>query len=223
MTVLDPRAKAEEVCRRIRQNYGDAIASRHLPPVDELVLTILSQNTNDVNSGRAFESLRSKFPTWEDVLAAPESEVAQAIRVSGAYHVKAKRIKSTLAEIQKRVGRIDLSLLEHMPINEAKEWLSSLHGVGPKTAAIVLLFSFHRPVLPVDTHVWRISRRLGLIGDHVSREKAHSVLQDLLPPSCVFHLNHNLVRHGRSVCRSQRPRCDVCFLSDLCDYAEQMS
>jgi endonuclease-3 len=134
------------------------------------------------------------------------------------YNLKAKRIQTALREINERVGRLDLSLLETMELEEAKNWLTSLHGVGPKTAAIVLLFSFERPVLPVDTHVWRVTKRLGLIGDKVSREKAHVLLEQIMPRSCIPSLNKNLVQHGREVCRAQNPKCDECFLRDICNY-----
>ena len=169
------RKKAEKVCKILIKKYGKEVSERKLPPIDELVMTILSQHTNDVNMYRAFERLKATFSTWEEVLEAPQSELATAIYSSGMYNLKAKRIQATLREIQERVGKLDLSLLEKMEIKEAKEWLISLHGVGPKTAAIVLLFSLGLPVLPVDTHVWRVTKRLGIIDMKVSREKAHDL------------------------------------------------
>ena len=212
------RLKAKKVCDVLIRYYGKAVSVRKLPPLDELVMTILSQHTNDVNMLRAYESLKERFSTWEEVLNAPQEEIALFIRSSGMYNLKAKRIQTALREINERVGRLDLSLLETMELEEAKKWLTSLHGVGPKTAAIVLLFSFERPVLPVDTHVWRVTKRLGLIGDKVSREKAHVLLEQIMPRSCIPSLNKNLVRHGREVCRAQNPKCDECFLSHLCVY-----
>jgi endonuclease-3 len=212
------RLKSKKVCDILIRYYGKAVSSRKLPPLDELVMTILSQHTNDVNMFRAYESLKERFSTWEEVLDAPQEEVAMFIRSSGMYNLKAKRIQAALREINERVGKLDLSLLETMELEEAKNWLTSLHGVGPKTAAIVLLFSFERPVLPVDTHVWRVTKRLGLIGDKVSREKAHVLLEQIMPRSCIPSLNKNLVRHGREVCRAQNPKCDECFLSHLCIY-----
>ena len=212
------RLKSKKVCDILIRYYGKAVSSRKLPPLDELVMTILSQHTNDANMFRAYESLKERFSTWEEVLDAPQEEVAMFIRSSGMYNLKAKRIQAALREINERVGKLDLSLLETMELEEAKNWLTSLHGVGPKTAAIVLLFSFERPVLPVDTHVWRVTKRLGLIGNKVSREKAHVLLEQIMPRSCIPSLNKNLVRHGREVCRAQNPKCDECFLSHLCDY-----
>jgi len=218
IVIVKKRLKAKKVCNVLIHYYGKAVSARKLPPLDELVMTILSQHTNDVNMFRAYEALKERFPTWEDVLEAPQEEVAQFIRSSGMFNLKAKRIQSALRQINERVGRLDLSHLKTMELEEAKKWLASLHGVGPKTAAIVLLFSFERPVLPVDTHVWRVTKRLGLIEENVSREKAHVLLEEIMPSSCIPSLNKNLVRHGREVCRAQNPKCDECFLSHLCDY-----
>jgi endonuclease-3 len=139
------------------------------------------------------------------------------------YNLKAKRIQTALREINERVGKLDLSLLETMELEDAKKWLTSLHGVGPKTAAIVLLFSFERPVLPVDTHVWRVTKRLGFIGEKVSREKAHVLLEQIMPRSCIPSLNNNLVRHGREVCKAQNPKCEDCFLSGHCLYYDSLN
>ncbi len=210
--------KATSVCRVLIRMYGDIIHENPLPPIDELVLTILSQHTSDINAGRAFRQLKEDIPNWYDVMNASEAEIARSISSCGLFRLKAKRIKATLSEINRRVGELDLSLLENMDLDDAKEWLTSLHGVGPKTAAIVLLFSFGRPVLPVDTHVWRVSKRLGLIPESTSREKAHRLLETIIPSDCVFSLNHNLVRHGREVCRARGPLCSKCFLQRVCDY-----
>lgn len=212
------RKKASRICRLLQQNYGDTVVGQPSPPIDELVMTILSQNTADVNSQRAYDKLRATYPTWEDVMSAPEDEMAQAIRSSGYYKLKAKRIKAALSEIQRRVGHLDLSLLSDMTTEDATQWLTSLHGVGPKTAAIVLLFSFGRPTLPVDTHVWRVTRRLGLVPLKVSRENAQPMLEKIIPAHCLYSLNHNLVLHGREVCRARNPKCSDCFLSTLCDW-----
>jgi endonuclease-3 len=218
MTSKRIRNKATRVCEILIEHYGDIIHPKQLPPIDELILTILSQNTTDLNSQRAFEKLKNTYPTWEDVLAAPQEDIADAIRSSGVFNVKAQRIKASLSEIKQRVGKLDLSLLADMGLEKAKQWLTSLHGVGPKTAAIVLLFSFGRPALPVDTHVWRVTKRLGLIPEITSREKAHILLEKLIPAHCIYSLNYNLVRHGRKICKAQKPRCDKCILTKTCDY-----
>ena len=212
------KRKADSVCSKLMKEYGSRVSSRRLPAIDELVMTILSQHTNDINMLRAFKSLQDNYESWEEVLEAPEEELGEVIRASGMYRVKAKRIQATLSEIQKRVGELDLSVLESMSDKEAMKWLTSLYGVGPKTAAIVLLFSLGRPILPVDTHVWRISKRLGLIDHSVGRERAHVLLQDLIDEECITSLNNNLVRHGREVCRAQNPVCGDCFLSGLCEF-----
>ncbi len=212
------RKKAVKVCKILISKYGEEVSERKLPPIDELVMTILSQHTNDINMYRAFESLKKAYSSWEVVLAAPQDELAVTIRSSGMYNLKAKRIQAALREIQERVGKLDLSLLESMEIADAKEWLTSLHGVGPKTAAIVLLFSFGLPVLPVDTHVWRVTKRLGIIDMKVSREKAHDLLEQIIPPDYIPSLNNNLVRHGREICRAQNPKCTDCFLNEICNF-----
>jgi endonuclease-3 len=212
------RKKADSVCGLLMEKYGTRVSSRRLPAIDELIMTILSQHTNDINMLTAYKRLEANYESWEEVLEAPEEELAEVIKSSGMYRVKANRIQATLQQIQERVGDLDLSLLDSMTDAEAMEWLTSLYGVGPKTAAIVLLFSLGRSVLPVDTHVWRVSKRLGLIDDGVSRERAHVLLQKLIRKDCIPSLNHNLVHHGREVCKAQNPRCPECFLKEHCDY-----
>jgi len=214
----DIRAKAERICDLLIQNYGDTIAERKIEPIDELVLTILSQNTNDVNMLRAYENLKMHYPTWTEVLEAPEDELGEVIKSSGFFRVKAKRIKATLAEIHARVGKLDLSHLEQMSVKDASDWLVSLHGVGPKTAAIVLLFCFGKATLPVDTHVWRLSKRLGFIPDDTSREAAQPLLENLISSDCIYSMNHNLIKHGREICKARNPLCNDCFLSAHCNY-----
>jgi endonuclease-3 len=221
--IMSSKQKAEKACAALVRKYGKTVSERKLPPIDELVMTILSQHTSDANMSKAFDSLMKKYTSWEQVLDAPQDELAQIIRSSGMFNLKAKRIQSALREINERVGKLDLALLEDMPLEEAKTWLTSLHGVGPKTAAIVLLFSFGRPALPVDTHVWRVTKRLGIIGQNVSRERAHELLEKIVPRDCIHSLNNNLVRHGREICKAQKPQCDICFLSDICDYYGSIS
>ena len=221
-TSSESQRKVDSVCKLLIREYGDIIVERALDPIEELVFAILSQNTADVNSERAFRSLQSSYSTWEEVLDAPHSELAQVIRSSGPFRVKAERIQSALAEIKKRVGSLDLSLLEDMESSDAMNWLTSLHGVGPKTAAIVLLFCFEKPVLPVDTHVWRVSKRLGLVPANTSRVKAQDMLQETIPRSCLYSMNHNLVRHGREVCIARTPRCEDCFLQKYCNYYQSL-
>jgi endonuclease-3 len=187
-------------------------------PLSVLISAILSQNTSDVNRDQAWRRLKERFPTWESVLAADATDIAEAIRPGGLADIKAPRIQEALRVIKRERGELTLDFLAQMKVDEARRWLTSLHGVGPKTAAIVLLFSLGKPAFPVDTHVHRVSQRLGLIGPRTSREQAHEVLEALLPPEIYYTFHLNLIAHGREVCKSQRPRCETCVLQEHCDY-----
>ncbi len=212
------RAKTLEVHRRLLDAYGEPTWRPHLDPISELVSTILSQNTNDTNRDVAFDRLRKKLPTWEQVRDADPQEVIDAIRPAGLANQKGPRIQGALQRITEERGRLELDFLADWPLDEAKSWLSSIKGVGPKTAAIVLLFALGKPAFPVDTHIHRLSKRLGLIGPRVSREKAHVVLERLVPPEAYYAFHLNMIRHGRRVCTSRKPRCERCILRDLCDF-----
>ena len=207
----------EEILRLLQQEYGTI---RHFDqdeaPVSVLVSTILSQNTSDVNSRRAFKSLREKFSDWESVIDADNIEVAQAIQSGGLAEIKADRIKRVLREIRDKQGCFDLNFLEYLPLSEAKSWLKQLPGVGPKTAGCVLLFSLGRPALPVDTHVHRVAKRLGLIDSRISADRAHDILEGIVPPEDIYRFHIHMVEHGRRVCRAQRPHCSCCMLRELC-------
>lgn len=218
----DLQAKTETVHRRLLGTYGEPNWRPHLDPVSELVSTILSQNTNDVNRDVAYDRLRARLPTWEQVRDADEAEVIEAIRPAGLANQKGPRIQAALRRITDERGELDLDFLAGWPVDEAKAWLSSIKGVGPKTAAIVLLFSMGRPAFPVDTHVHRVSQRLGLIGPRTSREKAHDDLEHLVPPKDYYPFHLNLIRHGRQVCTSRKPHCPECTLQDLCDYYQSL-
>ena len=196
--------------------------SRHWQPDDSplnvLVQTILSQNTSDTNSKRAFRSLQAAFPSWEDVASANVSEIADAIRSGGLGEIKAGRIKQALADIQQRRGELELEFLKELPLDEARGWLTQLPGVGTKTANCVFLFSLGRPALPVDTHIHRVAKRLGLIDVKTTVEKAHKLLGSLVPPDKVYQFHVLMIEHGRKVCRAQRPRCAECVLRQRCQY-----
>lgn len=207
----------------LKKEHGDRKWHPRLEPVGELISTILSQNTNDVNRDRAYSQLRKRFPTWEAVRDAATAEVQKAIRPAGLANSKGLAIQRALRHISEERDEISLDFLAEIPLDEARKWLTSLNGVGPKTAAIVLLFSFNRPVFPVDTHVHRLSRRLGLIGPKVSREKAHDLLEALLPPETYYAFHLNLITHGRRVCHARRPRCEGCPLLSLCDYGQEVT
>lgn len=187
-------------------------------PVATLVSTIISQNTNDVNRDRAFGRLHARFPTWESVRDAPLEELVEAIRPGGLAPTKAPRIQEALRCITEARGEIDLTFLDEMELEEARSWLLGIPGVGPKTAAIVLLFAMGRPAFPVDTHVHRVTRRLGLIPEKTSREKAHDLLEDLVPAEIYYAFHLNLIQHGRAICHARTPECARCILQDHCAY-----
>ena len=217
-TVKRKTSKALTVHQLLIEEYGQHEWRPRLDPLSELIFTILSQNTSDVNRDRAWKRLKDRFSTWESVLAADLTELAEAIRPGGLANVKAPRIQEALRVIQMERGEFTLDFLAEMKVDEARRWLTSLNGVGPKTAAIVLLFSLGKPAFPVDTHVHRVSQRLGLIGAKTSREKAHDVLEELIPPEIYYPFHLNLIAHGREVCKSQQPRCAACVLREHCNY-----
>ncbi len=173
-----------------------------------------------MNSGRAYAGLRASFPTWEAVRDAPTAAVAQAIRSGGLAQIKAARIQQILRELTGRLANqpLDLNFLGEEPLDDALTYLQSLPGVGPKTAACVLLFSLGRPAFPVDTHVWRVTKRLGLIGARVSADAAHTALARLIPPDWRYTMHVDLIRHGRTICLAQRPKCAICPLRAECNY-----
>jgi endonuclease-3 len=212
------RASANAVNRRLLKAYGHAVWRKPLPPLDELVSTILSQNTNDINRDRAFEALRRRFPTWEDVRDANPAEVVEAIRSAGLANQKAPRIQTVLKEITAERGRLGLAFLRKLSPEEVRRWLLKFKGVGPKTAAIVMLFSLDMPAFPVDTHVFRVTGRLGLRPENMTEEAAHRLLESLFPPDTYVDAHLNLIRHGRQVCLARRPLCEQCVLRDLCNY-----
>ncbi len=198
--------------------YGQPTWRQHLPPVDELVSTILSQSTSDINRDKGFYALKKRFPDWESVMNAPEDEVIAAIRPAGLANQKGPRIQNALRYVYEKQGEISLDFLNNLPLDEAKAWLTNIKGIGPKTAAIILLFAFNRPAFPVDTHVHRITRRLGLIGPKVSADKAHDILEAMGDPATFYPLHLNFIRHGREVCSARRPKCESCPLQAHCDY-----
>ena len=204
------------VMRLLAEEYGAVNQRPYLDPVSELVMTILSQNTSDHNSRRAYDRLLAEFGSLEAVAGADVEDIARAIKMGGLAQVKAPRIKTILEHIASERGALDLGFLRDTPVEEARSWLLSLPGVGPKTAACVLLFSLGRPVLPVDTHVHRVAKRLGLIDSRVTAERAHEVLGAKVPPQGVYQFHIHMIEHGRRVCKSQRPRCESCALLQVC-------
>jgi endonuclease-3 len=205
--------------QRLLEFYGQPTWRNPLPPVDELVSTILSQNTNDLNRDRAFASLRRQFPTWEQVCAADPASVIAAIRPAGLANQKGPRIQQVLQSISSERGSLDLQFLTGLPLEEARAWLMKFKGVGPKTAAIVLLFSLGQPAFPVDTHIYRVTGRLGLHPERMTLEQAHSHLEGLLPADVYYAAHLNIIRLGREICTARKPACPRCPLRDLCEYA----
>lgn len=205
-----------QICRRLARVHGPVRPPARLPVLDELIATILSQNTSDTNSGAAFKALRRKFSSWDDVRRANVATIVQAIRRGGLARQKAPRIKAILQEIHRRHGESSLDFLNSKSPSEALAYLRSFPGVGPKTAACVLLFACGKSVLPVDTHVHRVSQRLRLIGPKTNAELAHEELAALVPDAKVLDFHLLLVRHGRTVCSARNPKCVDCVLLDAC-------
>ncbi len=205
----------------LRDYYGRPRNEPHRAPLDELVLTVLSQNTNDRNRDVAFTRLRTRFSTWATVAHAPVGQIEETIRPGGISKVKSKRIKEMLLEIERKAGGFDIDWLASVPRERAIDFLESLPGVGRKTAACVLMFSFDRPEMPVDTHVHRVSSRLGLIRPKASFDEAHDEWLELALPDELFELHINLLRHGRRICSAKRPKCAECALKRLCPYGKE--
>ena len=206
----------EEVIELLEQEYGPREWQPDRDPIDVLIGTILSQNTSDANSGRAFASLKASFNSWEAVASAPVEHIARVIKFGGLHRIKAARIKQVLEQIENEQGRISLDFLKSMSIAEAENYLMRLPGVGHKTARCVLLFSLGKPSLPVDTHIFRVAKRLGLIDSRASVEKAPSLLQEQIPPSRVYQFHVHMIEHGRRICRARQPRCKRCILRSIC-------
>jgi endonuclease-3 len=222
MTATPPRERLKRAADILDDFYGRPVLSPRYPPVDELVFTVLSQNTADVNTERTFASLKARFPDWAAVRDASVGRIEEAIALGGLAHTKAPRVKRILEVISARTGAPDLGELDGMGDEEAQAYLVALPGVGPKTAACVLLFALERPVMPVDTHVHRVARRLGIIGEKVTADQAHPLLTELAGPDDaeqVYAVHVGFVRHGRRICHSRRPECDACPLAPLCPSA----
>lgn len=212
-------AKAAEVTRRLTQLYGELPFSSK-DPMSMLVDIILSHRTRDEQTAAAYDSLLARFGSWEGVRDAPTSEVEETIANVNWPEVKAPRLQALMRQFTEELGDLNLDFLRDLPVEEGTEWLARLNGVGPKTAACVLLFSCQKPTLPVDTHVHRVSIRLGLIGKKVTADAAHALLQALLPDEArvIYNFHKALLRHGQRVCVFERPHCNKCALTDLCDY-----
>lgn len=218
----DLKVLARQVNQRLQEFYGQPTWRNPLPQVDELISTILSQNTNDTNRDRAFESLRQNYPSWEAVRDADSESVVAAIRPAGLANQKGPRIQQVLREITTERGSLDLSFLEDLPLEEARAWLMKFKGVGPKTAAIVLLFSLGCPAFPVDTHIYRVTGRVGLRPEKMTVEQAHVHLESVFPPATYYAAHLNIIRLGREICAARKPACERCPLREICNYAKSL-
>ena len=215
------RLSAQEIIRLLGSSYGPFEHARRLDPAEELVYTILSQHTSDINSERAFHQLMAEFGSLEAVARGSVERISQAISSGGLARVKAPRIKQVLNIILEKLGDLDLSFLVEMPLAEAKAWLRELPGIGPKSAAVILCFSLGMPAMAVDTHVHRVSKRLGLIGPKVNADNAHDLLEAMVDSEDVYPFHTALITHGRRVCKALRPQCDECVLASGCPSRSQ--
>ncbi len=214
--------KIEAIRERLIEAFGRPEWRNPLPPVDELVSTILSQNTNDDNRDVAFNRLKEAFPDWKAVVGADRESVIEAIRPAGLANQKGPRIQAALRQIAEHTGgELQLTFMKDWPREKARAWLTNLKGVGPKTAAIVLLFSLEIPAFPVDTHIYRVTGRIGLRPEGLSVEKTHAFLEERLPPAWFYGLHLNLIRLGREVCGARKWHCYRCPVEDLCAFEEK--
>jgi endonuclease III len=219
----NPKTRAIAIHKTLIEAFGEPIWRNPLPAIDELVSTILSQNTNDVNRDRGFNALRAKFPTWEKVRDADPKAVIEAIRPAGLANQKGPRIQQVLRSITEERGSLNLDFLADLPLEEARAWLTKFNGVGPKTAAIVLCFSLNRPAFPVDTHIYRVSGRIGLRPEKMTVEQAHPHLESIFPPETYYAAHLNLIRLGREVCGARKPNCPQCPIRKLCDFGMKVN
>jgi endonuclease-3 len=220
---MTSKARITKILKLVNGAYGRPGPLRKTDPVDEIIRTVLSQNTNDRNSLAAFAVLKKRFRSWEGALRTDTRRIAQLIKHAGLANIKARRIREVLAGIKRREGRISLSALKRMDPAGGLAYLRSLKGIGPKTAACVLLFSFGKPVMPVDTHIYRVSGRLGLIGPKVSIEEAHEALTGLVPKHLIYEFHLGIIEHGRRTCKAQNPRCGFCVLYNMCRFKDKAS
>lgn len=218
---MDAKVRAEIIRKRLEKKFGRPVNDEPEDPLSALVGTILSHNTTDITSDRAWAALRKRYPTMELLRDANPSELADTIRVGGLPKLKAERILGALAEIERLTGRLSLDFLTEMNEEEADGWLSQLKGVGPKTRAIVLLFSLGKKAFPADTHVYRVTTRLGLVRERASREEAQSRMASLSKPSNYFSFHINLIEHGQKTCTARNPKCSICMLADICHWPDK--
>jgi endonuclease III len=214
----ETQSTIQYVLQNLKTVYGLPELEKNLDPLDVLIETILSQSTTNVNSRRAFASLKKRFPDWDDARRARPSSIEAMIRSGGLARQKSVIIKRILTDIKGQRGSLDLSFLHTAPLEEARAFLAGFKGVGPKTVACVLLFACNRPVFPIDTHIFRIARRLRLIPEKGSDQEAHRMMERVIPQERFYEAHINLIRHGRKICRPQNPACEDCCLVEYCHY-----
>ncbi len=212
------KAKYLPVAAALSKVYGSLDWSRQQDGMDELISCILSQSTNDVNRDRAFARLQTMYADWEAVRFAELDELIDVIRPAGLANQKAPRIQNVLAVVFERAGEYSIDFLNDLSIEDAKAWLCSLRGVGPKTAAIVLCFAYNRPAFPVDTHIYRVCKRIGFIPEKLSADDAHPVMEAIAPPDLYYQFHIHLIQHGRDTCHARKPACERCAVHKHCDY-----
>lgn len=212
------RDKYPEVAKLLEQSYGRKTWRKRGTALDSLIGTILSQNTTDKNSGRAFQQLKDHYEDYQAVLDAPTEELIDVIRVAGLGNQKAPRIQRALQKALDESGDFDIEFLAEMESDEAREWLTNIKGIGLKTASIVVCFSFGGNAFPVDTHVNRVSQRIGFTPDGTTPDKAHYIMEEIVPPKDYFAFHIQLIQHGRNVCKARNPQCERCPLTHVCDY-----
>ena len=210
-----------QVQDRLRHRFGTPTWHVKLPAVDELVCTILSQNTNDINRDKAFKALKERYPNWEAVRDADPAELRSVIRIAGLANQKGPNIQAALRDITEERGEIDLDWLKEKDPEEARKWLVKLRGVGPKTAAIVMVFALGMPAFPVDTHIYRVTGRIGLRPRDLDISKTHAYMEQIADPDDFGSLHLNLINLGREICQARKPKCPICPIIDLCQYEDK--
>ena len=213
---LDKSPNYQKIKKLLDKQYGDIEWRDEMETLDELIFTVLTQNTSDINAEKAFKNLKSRYINWNEIVESTDEKLETIIRIGGLGKQKSIRIKKILKEIYLRTGGYDLSILKDMPFNEVKEWLITLPGVGPKTAAVVMSFALKLPAFPVDTHIHRISKRLGYIDQNTSAEKAHEIMENIILPKDRFNFHILLITHGRKICKPNNPKCYICPLTSYC-------
>ena len=213
--------KLAQVSKKLFDYFGEPDWHESLPAVDELVCTILSQNTNDINRDKAYQALKERYGSWEEVRDADPAELQYVIRIAGLAQQKGPNIQSALVAIGEKTSKYDLDWLKELSVDEARDWLVNLKGVGPKTAAIVMVFALDMPAFPVDTHIYRVSGRIGLRPEKLNVEKTHEYLEAIGNPADFGHLHLNLISLGRQFCQARKPKCADCPVLELCDYPDK--